>query len=114
MAEVTNLPTVSMVPPSRAQIKINAVNRLIKEHELYIQELGEIETKIQSLTSSNGDEYELKKLNQVRDETKRVAPRVKTSIEKSLQELKDLQVEGEEKTAAQEAIKKAQNYLSQI
>lgn len=46
--------------PSQLQIKINALNRLMKESTLYEKEADEMRTKIEKLKSDGGDEYEIK------------------------------------------------------
>lgn len=47
--------------PTPLRIKINALNRLVKEEGLYLQEAQEQEIRIQALREAGADEYEIKK-----------------------------------------------------
>lgn len=48
--------------PSQLQIKVKALERLIKEHGLYKKEAEEQAKKIEDAKASNVDEYEIKKM----------------------------------------------------
>lgn len=101
-----------MVAPTRSQIKIKALQRLTREHELYLKEEIEIMARLKSLKENNGDEYEIKKIQQVLDETRRVVPNVRKRLESETEETKKLQVADEDKAELEEAVAKAEAYLA--
>lgn len=47
--------------PSPLKIKVNALNRLVKEEGLYKKELEQQQEKINKMKAENADEYEIKK-----------------------------------------------------
>lgn len=101
-----------MVAPSRSQIKIKALQRLVREHELYLKEEVEILARLKGLKENNGDEYEIKKVQQVLDETRRVVPNVRGRLENELAGARTLEVNAEDESELAEAIAKAESYLA--
>lgn len=47
--------------PSQLQIKINALDRLVKESNLYHKETEEQEARVADLKAQGADQYEIKK-----------------------------------------------------
>lgn len=108
---------IEMPPaPSRNQLKVNALKRLVKEHQLYVQELQEQEASL-SRVQTAGDEYEARKAQEIVDETKRILPRVRQSIENQINEVSAIDLkrgDGGEATDAAGAISAAKTYLAGI
>jgi tubulin-specific chaperone A len=48
--------------PSKLQIKVNALTRLMKEEKLYRDEVQQHGAKIVEMKAANADEYEVKKM----------------------------------------------------
>lgn len=102
--------------PSRNQLKVNALKRLVKEHQLYVQELQEQEASLSHVQTA-GDEYEARKAQEIVDETKRILPRVRQSIENQINEVSAIDLkrgDGGEATDAAGAISAAKTYLAGI
>lgn len=100
--------------PSRNQLKVNALKRLVKEHQLYVQELHEHEAEL-SRVQASGDEYEIRKAQEIVDETKRILPRVRQSIEDQINEVSDIdQKRGDanDTSDAPGAVSAARSYLA--
>lgn len=68
--------------------------------------------RLKSLKENNGDEYEIKKIQQVLDETRRVVPNVRKRLENEVEETQRLQVADEDRAELDEAVAKAQAYLT--
>lgn len=66
--------------PSGLQIKVNALQRLIKEESLYQQEVIEQEQFVNQMKANNADEYEIKKQIEVLEESQRMVPEVTKKI----------------------------------
>lgn len=93
--------------PTQLQIKVNALKRLIKEKNLYQQEVTEQEQYVNRMKTNNADEYELKKQVEVLEESQRMVPQVSTRIEqlkKSLQEYLDSYTGDEDLTEAKDLL----------
>lgn len=84
--------------PTALEIKIKALERLIKEEKLYEQELAEQQQVIDKLSSKKSDttgekeeedEYFLKKQKQVLEDTERVIVQVKQKVGDALSLLKE-------------------------
>lgn len=100
-----------MAPPSRTQIRVNALSRLIKEHQLYQKELKE---QNKAVKEHKGDAYELKKLQQIHKETENILPRVKTRIEEELKALKQIKPEAEIQAKYEQSVQAAESYLASL
>ncbi|CDK27941.1 unnamed protein product [Kuraishia capsulata CBS 1993] len=90
--------------PSTAQIKANALTRLVKEKKLYYQELEEHKQELERLQKQPDSEYEVKVQQRIVDETQRLIPTLDTKIETTLNGLKEYLADnkdtlGEEDTA---------------
>lgn len=67
--------------PTPLEIKTKAVQRLLKEEQLYLKEISEQEEQLQQMRASDTDEYEIKKYEKVLDESKRMVPELKKKIQ---------------------------------
>lgn len=100
--------------PTQLQIKVNALNRLMKEHKLYQREADEQKERVEKLKQENGDEYELKKMNEVLQDSQQMVPELQKKIRSSVDSLKDLLNSGEideDTTAANQTIEEAEKIL---
>lgn len=73
--------------PTQLEIKSKALARLIKEEGLYQKELKEQEEHVQGLKSSNADSYEIKKQEEVLEDTRKVIPEVRKKISEAQESL---------------------------
>lgn len=73
--------------PSPLQIKVKALQRLLKEETLYAEEVQQNAEGLERLKSLGADQYELKRQQQVLDESKRMIPEVKKKITEHKQSL---------------------------
>ncbi|KAI5962374.1 DIT1 [Candida pseudojiufengensis] len=78
-----------IMSPTPLQIKVNALKRLIKEEQLYQQEVKDQETYVNQMKSQNADEYEIKKQIQVLEESQRMVPQVNEKIKELKQSLEE-------------------------
>ncbi|KAF2147098.1 uncharacterized protein K452DRAFT_240271 [Aplosporella prunicola CBS 121167] len=82
-----------MAPPSKLAVATSSVVRLVKEEASYHKELEQQQARIQKLESSTSDEnaeYQLKQERQALDETKKVLPSVRQKIQDALAQLEEL------------------------
>ncbi|VVT44273.1 uncharacterized protein SAPINGB_P000361 [Magnusiomyces paraingens] len=100
--------------PTPLRIKINALNRLVKEEGLYLQEAQEQEIRIQALREAGADEYEIKKQIEVLEDTKKMVPEIRKKIQSTLEGLKAAGESDneEDNVAAKETIKKVEEFLA--
>lgn len=98
-----------MPMPSKPQLKINALKRLVKELEEYEKEEVELEAKVKSLSSeASADDYEIRNTSRVLEETKRVKARVFQSVATHAAEVAKLSgLKPEEQAQAKEALEAA-------
>lgn len=75
--------------PSQLEIKVNALKRLIKEESLYTHEVEEQEKYVKQMEANQADKYELKKQNQVLEESKKMVPEVTKKINEHKESLKE-------------------------
>lgn len=75
--------------PSAAQIKANALTRLVKEKKLYLVELEEHKQELSKLKKQPDSEYEVKVQQRIVDETQRLIPTLDSKIESTLNGLKE-------------------------
>lgn len=79
-----------MPGPSKVQIKINALRRLAKEYELYKIEESEIQARLAQLEAHPRDEYEVRRAQQVFDETRKVKEQVAQQLKTQAAEVRKL------------------------
>lgn len=94
--------------PSKPQLKINALKRLVKEYEEYKNEERELEARIKGIDGESPDEYELQNTKRVLEETKKVRTHVAQSIHTHATEVSKLTgLKPEEDAQAKEALDSA-------
>ncbi|CAJ1948156.1 unnamed protein product [Cylindrotheca closterium] len=74
-------------PERQLMIKTKACQRLIKEVDYYHKEVKENEAKLEDMKSANRDPYDIKKFQEVLDESYMMVPDSKNRLQKSLQDL---------------------------
>ena len=62
-------------------------NRLAKEHQYYHKEVAENEAKLAKMKAESADTYDIKKFQEVLDESKMMIPESKSRLKKSVEEL---------------------------
>lgn len=101
-----------MQAPTKSQMKINALRRLVQEHSLYLKEAVELQKEIDCFESSSADEYEIKKLKEILEETNKVISRVRKMLEQELNAVKAIFKEDPaESEEAKKAVEAAQEHL---
>lgn len=77
--------------PRARQIKIQTgvVKRIIKEKSMYEQEVVQTEKRIEKMKSDGKDEYDIRKMNEVLDESKMMVPETLERLRKSHEDLKN-------------------------
>ena len=75
--------------PTPLQIKVKALQRLIKEESLYKKEVSDQETHVSKMEQDGADEYEIKKQIAVLDESKRMIPILVSKIAEQKRLLND-------------------------
>lgn len=76
-------------PVKQLQFKTKSVQRLSKEHEYYHTEVAENEEKLAKMKADGADFYDIKKFQEVLDESNMMVPDSKTRLKKSVNELSD-------------------------
>lgn len=76
------------MPPTPLEIKTKALQRLLKEHQLYEKEVLEQEEYLKQMKASDSDEYEIRKQEKVLDESKRMVPELAKKIKQHGEALK--------------------------
>lgn len=86
------------MPPTTLQIKTNALSRLLKEQKLYRQEVLDQQKFVQQMISKNADEYEIRKQQQVLEESQRMITELDKKVNEHTDDLKNYvaNYEGEE------------------
>ncbi|KAA8916488.1 hypothetical protein TRICI_001351 [Trichomonascus ciferrii] len=99
--------------PSQLQIKVNALKRLMKEQALYKKEAESDAKRVEQAKEEGKDEYEIKKMNEVLQETQQMVPELNKKIQTTLNGLKDLLSSDidEDTTAAKEVVQEAEQFL---
>ncbi|EJU06139.1 tubulin binding cofactor A [Dacryopinax primogenitus] len=76
---------------NQLRIKTGVVNRLGKEHALYMKEAEENTRKVDTLVSSGtADEWDVKAAKRLQDESGRMIVDVRERLEKAADDLRDL------------------------
>lgn len=99
--------------PSQLQIKVNALKRLMKEQALYKKEAAADAQRVEQAKEEGKDEYEIKKMNEVLQETQKMVPELNKKIQTTLDGLKDLLSSDldEDTSAAKEVVQEAEGFL---
>lgn len=80
-----------MPTPSKAQIKVSALSRLLVEYKEYVEEENQYQTQVKALEDATPrDEYEIKRSKLILEETKRVRARVLQLIKEHAAEVKKI------------------------
>ncbi|GMM50134.1 hypothetical protein DASB73_010920 [Starmerella bacillaris] len=79
-----------MPGPSKVQIKINALRRLAKEYNIYKDEEIELQGRLTQLETHPRDEYEIRRAQQVFDETRKVKEQVAQQLKTLVGEVRKL------------------------
>lgn len=70
-------------------IKAKACQRLVKEVDYYDQEVKENESTLEQMKSAKRDPYDIKKFQEVLDESYMMVPDSKNRLQRSLEDLAD-------------------------
>lgn len=99
--------------PSQLQIKVNALKRLMKEQALYKKEAEADAKRVEQAKEEGKDEYEIKKMNEVLQETQKMVPELNKKIQTTLNGLKELLSSDldEDTTSAKEVAEEAEKFL---
>lgn len=82
--------------PSEKEIKVSALQRLLKDRMYYIKELleqkndvsaKEDKIKTEGLTDDSNDAYELKNLKRIVEESEKIIPKLTTKISDVIQDI---------------------------
>lgn len=86
--------------PSKLDIKVKALQRLLRERTYYAKELDEQQKHLDSMKAGEGDEYEIKKQSELVAESKRMIPELEKKIETHKMELRKFldEYKGDENT----------------
>lgn len=76
------------MPPTPLEIKTKALQRLLKEQQLYEKEVLEQEEYLKQMKASDSDEYEVRKQEKVLDESKRMVPELSKKVKEHGEALK--------------------------
>ena len=104
--------------PTQLEIKVRALQRLVKEEQFYQQELKDQTEHVEKLKKEKDvDPYDLKKQVEVLEDTQRLLPTIYKKIEEFKEDLQGY-LEGydgsESLDAAKEAIKDAEELLASV
>ncbi|GEQ66528.1 hypothetical protein JCM33374_g191 [Metschnikowia sp. JCM 33374] len=78
------------MPPSQLQIQLKALERLIKEKNLYSRDAENESIRLQEMKAEMVDVYEIKKQEEVLRESIRMVPEIEAKIEIFKRKLTDL------------------------
>ena len=104
--------------PTQLEIKVRALQRLVKEEQFYQQELKDQTEHVEKLKKEKDvDPYDLKKQVEVLEDTQRLLPTIYKKIEEFKEDLQDY-MEGydgsESLDTAREAIRSAEELLASV
>lgn len=74
--------------PTALEIKTKALQRLLKERQLYENEVSEQEEYLKQMKASDSDEYEVRKQEKVLNESRRMVPELAKKIKEHGEALK--------------------------
>lgn len=66
--------------PTPLQIKVKALQRLLKEKSFYAKEVMECAHKLEQMKSAGADQYDVKKQTQILEESQRMVPEIENKI----------------------------------
>ncbi|KAL3231402.1 Tubulin-specific chaperone A [Nakaseomyces bracarensis] len=102
--------------PTQLEIKVKALQRLVKEEKYYLQELKDQQKHVKKLKAdSSVDKYDLKKQEEVLNDTERLLPTLYVKIKEfmdNLEEYLESYTGAEDTKEAKEAIESAKKILS--
>lgn len=75
------------MPPSQFEIKVKALERLIKEKSMYSSEVNDELTRLEDMKLKDADAYDLKKQDELVRENQRMIPKVEEKIAHHKQQL---------------------------
>lgn len=76
-----------VTPEKQLTVKIGVVRRLAKEAAYYVKETKENEAKLAKMKEEGKDFYDIKKFNEVLDESKMMIPDSEARLKKNVEEL---------------------------
>lgn len=76
-----------VAPDKQLQVKIGVVKRLAKEAAYYVKETNENEAKLAKMKEEGKDFYDIKKFNEVLDESKMMIPDSEARLKRNVEEL---------------------------
>jgi len=77
----------TLTPEKQLEIKTKIVQRLVKEVTYYHKEVKENEEKLAKMKADNADFHDIKKFQEVLDESNMMIPDSQTRLKKSVDEL---------------------------
>jgi len=77
------------------RIKSGVVNRLLKEHNLYIQEEEAQRWKVEKLKADGADGADIRQAETVLNEAKRMVPDARGRLGKAVEDLKDFMIQAQ-------------------
>lgn len=91
---------VGIMSPTALQIKVKALQRLIKEKSFYSKEVTECAHKLEQMKSAGADQYDVMKQTQIWEESQRMVPELERKIQDHTQSLSEFlkTYDGEEDT----------------
>tara|TARA_Y100000816_G_C25621955_1_gene332043 strand:+ start:69 stop:374 length:306 start_codon:yes stop_codon:yes gene_type:complete len=79
-----------MEDEKKLKIKVNCVKRLIKERDHYEDEINELTNIIKQMEIEDPNNYDIKKKNEILEETNITLNHTKTMLNKYMSDLKDI------------------------
>lgn len=79
-----------MEDEKKLRVKVNCVKRLIKEKNHYQDEIKELTNIIKKMELEDPDNYEIKKKNEILEETDITLKHTKTMLDKYISDLKEI------------------------
>ncbi|XP_022099736.1 tubulin-specific chaperone A-like [Acanthaster planci] len=95
------------------KIKTGVLKRLVKEKAMYEKEVADQMTKVEQMKAGNQDEYNIKKQQEVLEESKMMIPDCTRRIKSAFSELKNL-LETTEELQEEEDYKKASALVDEV
>ena len=96
-------------------LKGNAAKRLLKEYQMYSQEVSKLQTKLDELNNNGADEYDIRKQNEFLEESKGARLYIRNKLRTSYDTLSALVDEIQDETIKElEEYKKAVEVLTSV
>ncbi|KAI3383517.1 hypothetical protein SNEBB_002568 [Seison nebaliae] len=93
--------------------KTGILKRCMKDKISYIKETEEIKTKIVQMVEKNDDEYKIKKMKEILDETKMMIPHSMRTIQKAADDLNKMMMEVKDEVGTSEEFTTAKKLLDE-